>query len=193
MARVTGDARQGVDRTTDVAELARALRRRARLGQRELAGASGVAPSAVCAYEKGRRTPSLVVLQRLAHAAGFEVELGLVRLDAAGRYLVGPLGQTVLDAKERLLETLAEHGVTRVWVTGAVATGTEEHWDAVDLVVLGGPSTPAGRTSLLGYVSLALGVRTTLAPAEPWVGADGVLAVPRGAVELVATGVAPSA
>lgn len=180
------DGRPGMDRTTDVAELARALRRRARLSQRELAGASGVAPSAIGAYEKGRRTPSVVVLQRLARAAGFEVELGLVRLDAAGRYLVGPLGQAVLTAKDRLLETLADHGVTRVWVTGAVAVGTEQHWDTVDLAVLDGPSTASGRTALLGYVSLALGVRTALEPAERWRGADGVLAVPAGAVELVA-------
>lgn len=174
-----------MDRTTDVAELARALRRRARLSQRGLAAASGVAPSAVGAYEKGRRTPSVAVLQRLARAAGFEVELGLVRLDAAGRYLVGPLGQAVLEAKHRLLETLADHGVTRVWVTGAVADGTEQHWDTVDLAVLDGPSTASGRTALLGYVSLALGVRTALQPAEPWRDADGVLAVPAGAVELV--------
>lgn len=175
-----------MDRTTDVAELARALRRRAGLSQRGLAGASGVAPSAIGAYEKGRRTPSVAVLQRLARAAGFEVELGLVRLDAAGRYLVGPLGQAVLQAKHRLLETLADHGVTRVWVIGAVADGTEQHWDTVDLAVLDGPSTASGRTALLGYVSLTLGVRTALQPAEPWRDADGVLAVPAGAVELVA-------
>lgn len=182
------DGRPGMDRTTDAAELVKALRRRSRLSQRELARAAGVAPSAVGAYETARRTPSVVVLQRLARAAGFEVELGLVRLDAAGRHLTGPLGHAVLEARDRLLETLADHGVSRAWVTGAVASGTEEHWDVVELVVLDGPATAAGRTSLLGYLSLALGVRTTLSPAEPWRDDDGVLTVPRGAVELGTTG-----
>ncbi len=182
------DERPLVFRTGDVADLTRAVRRRAFLGQRDLARLAGVPQSAISAYERGRRLPPLAVLQRLALAADLELQLGLVPADPVGRHLTGPLGQAVLEAKDRLLETLAEHGVTRVWVTGAVATGAEERWDAVDLVVLDGPSTPVGRTSLLGYLSLALGVRTTLSPAEPWRDADGVLAVPRGAVELVGTG-----
>ena len=66
--------------------LIRRVRRTARLSQRELAKAASVAPSAVAAFETGRKIPSLAALQRVLHAANYQ----LVVIDEAG-HLVIPL------------------------------------------------------------------------------------------------------
>jgi transcriptional regulator with XRE-family HTH domain len=66
--------------------LIRRIRRTARLSQRDLARAANVAPSAVAAFETGRKIPSLASLQRMLHAANYQ----LVVIDEAG-HLVIPL------------------------------------------------------------------------------------------------------
>lgn len=179
------DQRPLVFRTDDVAELARTVRRRAFLGQRELARLAEVPQSAISAYERGRRLPPHAVLQRLALSAGFELQVGLVRVDAAGRHLTGPHGEAVRRARRHVLEVLHDAGVERVWVTGPVATGAEERWDAVDLVLHGGPPTASGRLAVQGRLTLALPVRTTISTTDAWRAADGTLAVPGDAVELL--------
>lgn len=179
------DERPLVFRTDDVADLTRAVRRRAFLGQRDLARLAGVPQSAISAYERGRRVPPLAVLQRLALAAGFELQVGLVRADPAGRHLTGPHGQALRRAKTDVLEVLADAGVRRVWVVGPVATGAEERWDTVDLVIHGGPQTATARLAVQGRLTLVLPARTTLTSSDAWLDPSGGLAVPAGAVELV--------
>lgn len=85
-----------------------------------------------------------------------------------------------------MLEVLADAGVSRVWVVGPVAVGAEERWDTVDLVVHGGPTTASARLAVLGRLTLVLPARTTLAGSDAWLDPWGGLAVPAGAVELVA-------
>ena len=56
-------------------ELLRDVRYRANLTQRERAARSGVAQSAIAAYERGTRSPSLDVLARLLEAVGLRAVL----------------------------------------------------------------------------------------------------------------------
>jgi transcriptional regulator with XRE-family HTH domain len=62
----------------------RRVRRQADFSQRELAKYAQVSPSALAAFETGRRTPSLATLQRIFNAANFL----LVAADAEGRLVV---------------------------------------------------------------------------------------------------------
>lgn len=56
-------------------------RTEADLSQRDLAAVSGVPQSTIAAIERGRRQPSIPVLQRILHGAGQEVRLVLSPLD----------------------------------------------------------------------------------------------------------------
>jgi transcriptional regulator with XRE-family HTH domain len=53
----------------------RRLRAQAGLSQRELAEAAGTSQPTVAAYERGRKSPTLRTLRRLARAAGFEARI----------------------------------------------------------------------------------------------------------------------
>jgi transcriptional regulator with XRE-family HTH domain len=81
-----------------LSSIVRRVRRTADFSQRELAKYAEVSPSAVAAIETGAKTPLLVTLQRILHAANYQ----LVVVDVAGR-LVLPLEvwQDVADGADR--------------------------------------------------------------------------------------------
>jgi transcriptional regulator with XRE-family HTH domain len=62
----------------DAATLVRDARRRAGLTQAELAARAGISQPVVAAYERGRRDPTVGMLDKLLRAAGFEVDARLV-------------------------------------------------------------------------------------------------------------------
>ncbi|HTF46614.1 MAG TPA: helix-turn-helix transcriptional regulator [Pseudonocardia sp.] len=66
-----------------IAGLVRAVRRRADLSQRELAGRAGVSPSSVSRLEAGTLTPSLGMLSRLMRVA----DVRLVAVDSDGHVI----------------------------------------------------------------------------------------------------------
>ena len=71
----------GSERTTRVgavgADTLRYARQRAGLSLRDAARRAGVSPSALAAYERGARTPSLDKLFGILHALGFAVRIEL--------------------------------------------------------------------------------------------------------------------
>ncbi len=89
----------------DPDEVARALVARLRessgLTQTELARRSGLDRSALSAYERGRRQPSVGALARIAAAAGMELDLAPARNAAADEHAGRILAQ-VLELAEAL-------------------------------------------------------------------------------------------
>lgn len=171
-------------RTSSVPGLVREARRLAGQTQAGLAARAGVRQSAVSAFEKGRREPSLPVLRRLVQAAGYSLELGLTRPDPAGRRLVGPVGSQLLERLETVLEVLGEAGLGRVWVVGDVARGLEGAAQRIDLVAEHLDPHGRGLAQVLGHLSLLLRPAVTISGADGWRGADGMLQPPPEAVEL---------
>jgi predicted nucleotidyltransferase/DNA-binding XRE family transcriptional regulator len=97
------------------------IRQRAGLTQNELAELSGVAQPNIAAYEKGTRSPSVKMLERLTSAAR-------------------PKPSTVLY--EHLVEVkkiAADHQAVALKVFGSVARGQDRPGSDVDLLITFGP------------------------------------------------------
>jgi transcriptional regulator with XRE-family HTH domain len=79
----------------DAGTVVRTARHRAGLSLRQLARAAGTSHAAIVAYEAGRKEPSVETLERLVRAAGFDLQLDLLRMvddpEARGRELVAAL------------------------------------------------------------------------------------------------------
>ena len=173
-------------RETSPAELVRLARRLARMSQARLAEVAGLRQGQVSAFEKGRRTPTLEQLGRIAGAAGYTLDLGLTRTDPAGRRLVGPLGTRLLEQRQSVLDVLRRAGLEgRVWVVGDVARGDETDYQDVELVAEGvGPDSGFWRA--VAELTLYLPTRVSLDGTQAWTDAAGELRVPPEAVELTA-------
>jgi transcriptional regulator with XRE-family HTH domain len=63
----------------DAARLIRTARRRAGVSLRQLARRARTSHATLAAYERGTKTPSVATLTRIIRAAGFELEVGLLR------------------------------------------------------------------------------------------------------------------
>jgi transcriptional regulator with XRE-family HTH domain len=81
--------RVGVELWTAAGSLVWQARTGARLTQRDLGVACGVPQSTIAAIERGRRQPSIPLLQRILRGAGMEVRLVLEPLDDHDASLVG--------------------------------------------------------------------------------------------------------
>jgi hypothetical protein len=77
------------------------IRHTSTLSQAELARRSGIQPSVLSAYERGRRQPSVAALARIAAAAGLELEISPLSdadaLERSGRILI-----QVLELADRM-------------------------------------------------------------------------------------------
>ncbi len=171
-------------RTSSVPGLVREARRLAGQTQAGLAARAGVPQSAVSAFEKGRREPSLPVLRRLVEAAGYSLDLGLTRPDPAGRRLVGPVGAQLLERLDQVLSVFGEAGLGRVWVVGDVARGLEGAAQRIDLVAEHLDPQGSVPALVLGPLSLLLRPAVSIRGAHEWRGPDGTLHLPEEAVEL---------
>jgi transcriptional regulator with XRE-family HTH domain len=90
------------DRYTAAMKVARALRaarRRAGLTQSELAGLAGTSQATVCAYERGRKQPSVTTLSRLLDAAGSRLT---VRGPAPAHPTAAELARTATELRDVL-------------------------------------------------------------------------------------------
>lgn len=83
-------------------------RERAGLTQQELATRAGVPQSTVSVYERGIRVPTLPTLERLLRAAGFTVDVELVRAGPDVRRN-GALLADLLELADRMPTERAEH------------------------------------------------------------------------------------
>lgn len=101
----------------------RALREAAGLSQAELARRSGVAQPNIAAYEAGRRSVSVKMLERLRTAAR-------------------PLPHDALAARRADLVSLAgRYGFDNVRVFGSAARGTDSYGSDLDILVTRSPGT----------------------------------------------------
>jgi transcriptional regulator with XRE-family HTH domain len=91
----------------DAASTLRTARARSGLSLRRLARRAGTSHSTLAAYEAGRVVPSVATLERIVRAAGFELEVDLLRrvepLDATAR------GRELLDALELAAQFPTRH------------------------------------------------------------------------------------
>ncbi|WP_246136320.1 XRE family transcriptional regulator [Leekyejoonella antrihumi] len=95
----------------------RAMRQRAKLSQRELAGATGIAQPNISAYESGRLTPSTATLARIEEATRVRPSVLLARMRA------------------QVTAVAARHHASNLRVFGSVATGSDTSSSDLDLLV----------------------------------------------------------
>ncbi|MCI9888031.1 helix-turn-helix domain-containing protein [Micrococcales bacterium 31B] len=146
-----------------MANVVRGLRESAGLSQAELAARSGVAQPNIAAYEAGRRSASVAMVERLRRAAR-------------------PLPREALAAHRRELVTLAEgFGLTNLRIFGSVARGTDGPGSDLDILVARSPGV--GLMALAEFAERA----TELLGVEVDVVTDGGL---RADHELLTTAVA---
>lgn len=82
----------------NLAEVIVEARMRSGLSRRELARRSGTSQATIAAYEQGRVSPSIRVLQRIVLAAGFVVDVELKSADEVER---GRILEQLLDLAEQ--------------------------------------------------------------------------------------------
>lgn len=112
-------------------EALRALRERRGMLQNELAEASGMTPAQVCAFERGRRSPSLRSLRRMCEALGARAEDLLRsatgredRSAAAGRdeAVLPGLADLFQTPEQRAFAPLASLGVVRTVLADSLSS-----------------------------------------------------------------------
>lgn len=110
-------------------------RRRAGLSQVELGVRAGVPQSAVSAYERGRKQPSMPVLVRLVAAAGFGLDLQLIPARTPPAPFFGPVGRRLQRHRDGVRQLLHDAGFGRPEVFGSVARGEDQPRSDVDVLV----------------------------------------------------------
>lgn len=125
-----------------MSEVLRELRERAGLSQSQLASRSGVAQPNIAAYESGRRTPSVAMVDRLRSA-------------------MCPLPHEALERhRDELKRLAAAYGLSNVRVFGSAGQGTDTTQSDLDLLVTRSPNV--GLLAIAEFASAAeqlLGVR----------------------------------
>ncbi|WP_244928560.1 helix-turn-helix domain-containing protein [Nocardioides sp. W7] len=129
----------------------REARRAAGLTQSQLACAARVSQPNLSAYENGRRTPSLEVLERI------------------GRALAGRPSVRVAAHRESIRDLVAKFHASDPRVFGSVARGDDEPGSDVDIVV-----DFTADASLLDEVGLRLALRDLLQVEVDVVASDGL-------------------
>lgn len=123
----------------DMSNMLRALRERAGLSQAQLALRSGVAQPNIAAYESGRRSPSVSMVERL-------------------RLAMRPLPREVLEQhRDELKELAAKYGLSNVRVFGSAAQGTDTTQSDLDILV-----TRAANVGLLTIAEFAFAAEQLL-------------------------------
>ena len=89
----------------NVGNLLRTVRERAGVSLREFGRRAGTSHATVAAYSAGRVSPSVHTVERMVHAAGFELEPALVRGLADRR----TRGRELLDVLELAEQFPARH------------------------------------------------------------------------------------
>jgi predicted nucleotidyltransferase len=112
-------------------ELIRSMRARAGLSQQELASRAHMAQSAVSNYENGRKAPSLATLDRLARAAGVELDISYTPAAKSRRVTLASLRKR----RAEIEAACARHGASRPRVFGSVARGESRADSDIDLLI----------------------------------------------------------
>lgn len=91
--------------------------------------------SAVSAYERDRKQPSLPVLTRLIAAAGFDLNLHLVPAAVRTEPFTGPVGRRVQRHRHAIRALLTAAGFANPEVFGSVARGEDRPDSDIDVLV----------------------------------------------------------
>lgn len=117
-----------------VGEVLRRARVDAGLSQAEVARRAATSQSAVSAYERGLKSPSVATLQRLLAATGHTLQLRLGARSVAAD-LSGPVGRLLHDRMAEVREVLGRHRASNPRVFGSVAMGQDRADSDLDLLV----------------------------------------------------------
>lgn len=137
----------------DAALLVRAAREQAHMSARELAAASGVAPSTVTRIERGDVNPTIAMLERLLDASGRRLEV-----------VVSPCGTrpslaALRPYRDEIVAIVDSFGASNVRVFGSVARGEAGDDADIDLLI----DVPKG-TGLLTVEQIAEAIEAAI----PW-------------------------
>lgn len=114
----------------DTATLVRVARQRAKMSARDLAAASGVAPSTVTRIERGEMNPTVAVLERLLEASGSELVVS-----KRPRTRRRPTLAALRQHRAAIEEIVTAHGGGNVRAFGSVARGDAQAGSDIDLLI----------------------------------------------------------
>jgi uncharacterized protein len=117
------------------AGIIRRVRAAAGLTQTELARRVGTRQSAISAYERGKREPSVSTLERIVAAAGSSLILDTVADDVAPAAVEPRVVGRLREQREAVLAAVAAHGGSNVRVFGSVARGEARRRSDLDLLI----------------------------------------------------------
>jgi uncharacterized protein len=117
------------------AAIVRGSRQAAGLTQAELARRVGTRQSAISAYERGQREPSVSTLARIVRAAGSTLVLDAVDDPAATAPSGAQQIQRLRQQREAVIAAVAAHGGSNVRVFGSVARGEARTGSDLDLLI----------------------------------------------------------
>lgn len=117
------------------AELVRRIRKGADLTQAELAGRLGTRQSAISAYERGSREPSVAMLARIVRAAGGRLVIETVADEMPSATAESNVMRRLVQARAAVLAAVAAYGGANVRVFGSVARGEAGPGSDLDLLV----------------------------------------------------------
>jgi len=119
--------------TLDTAALVAQVRRSSGLSQMDLAKRAGTSQPAVARYETGASRPSTDTLQRLARAAGFDIQVHLVPIKP--RNVSSERAKKLLRMRGEILAALTKSGASNARLFGSVGRGEDVEGSDIDLLV----------------------------------------------------------
>ena len=119
--------------TLNSAAIVAQIRQATGLTQRDLASKAGTSQPAVARYETGVSHPSTETLERLARAAGFEIQVQLV--PTKPRNLASARAKKLFRMRSEVLTVLSKAGATNARLFGSVARGEDTVESDIDLLV----------------------------------------------------------
>jgi uncharacterized protein len=117
------------------AGIIRRVRTAAGLTQTELARRVGTRQSAISAYERGQREPSVSTLERIVEAAGSSLILDTVADDEVPAAVEPRVAGRLREQREAVLAAVAAHGGSNVRVFGSVARGEARRRSDLDRLI----------------------------------------------------------
>ena len=119
--------------TLNSAAIVAQIRQATGLTQTDLASKAGTSQPAIARYETGASHPSTDTLERLARAAGFEIQVQLV--PTKPRNLASARAKKLFRMRSEVLTVLSKAGATNARLFGSVARGEDTVESDIDLLI----------------------------------------------------------
>jgi predicted nucleotidyltransferase len=130
--------------------------------QTQCAASAGLTQPVISAYERGRRQPSLAMLDKIIAGTGQRLEVAVV---PEKRRPAGRLRDLVRQNRAAILGLAKQRGLSHVRLFGSAARGDDGPDSDIDLLVRPRPGT--GLVALIGFandVGELLGVHVDVVP-----------------------------